>query len=426
MPSFPIAMWNVLQSAVSGCLDCLCSVVCIVLIAMFYETAWTHSPSAPLLEVMSESTAIPTIYNIFSSPIDTISWKEVSGASNLDKMMEIGRLRRPLVIEGAPSTLWKANRKWRLSQSPQDVMSYLTKLHYTNSLRRAGMDPDDVDADSIENLANDIVAVNRMNGSNFYSFHDRTRPLMAHQMVGDDSMSMLDAMETVNVSFYDFLGYLHNRKYSPLHVNRSMLYYYNSARNVYQDLKPLNWFKIRDRTVHFSDTLKRELQDINQINLDLSPTALFVNAHYEMAHSLFYQIEGSRRFLISPPSESLKLRSFPEGHPSFRSSQIPHKFYFIPLHLWISRKSHPFPPQSAKSKDRINAWSVVLEPGDLLVTLYSLHFLRIRHALCYSQKCKCFRNSRLSLVFVVRPTMVLDPDHHAEYEHRDQICITRV
>jgi len=331
---------------------------------MFYEHMWMHSPAAPLLDVMSETTDIPTIYQILQSPIDTISWSDLSGHSHLDKMMEIGRMRRPLLIQGAPCSHWKANRKWRLSQSPQDVMQYLSILHHTNNLHRAGVDPDSDEMGEID-PAMDIVAVHRMNGSNFFTFHDRTRPFMAQQMVNEET-SGLGAMERVNVSFIDYLGYLHNRRYSALNTNRTTLYYHNSARNVYQDLKPMNWFKIRDRTVEFTDTLRRELHDINQINLDLSPSALFVNAHYEMAHSLFYQIEGSRRFLISPPSESLKLRSFPEGHPAYRSSQIPHKFYFIPMHLWISRKSHPFPPRTAKTKDRVKAWSVVLEPGDLL------------------------------------------------------------
>ena len=355
-----------LSSAILGAVQFLCSAVCVVLIAMFYETAWTHSPSAPLLEVDIESTKIPTIYRIYPDPIDTISWNDVSGSSNLDKMMEIGSWRQPVIIEGAPSSHWRANRKWQLSKSPDDVMQYLSILHYTNNLKRNNIESD-TDSDPMD-VNRDIVAVHRMNNSNFFTFHDKKRPFMAHKMLNSE-YSELDIMEMVNVSFIDYLGYLHNRKYSALNVNHSMLYYYNSARNVYQDLKPMNWFKIRDRTVHFSETMKRELRDINEINLELSPTSLFINAHYEITHSLYYQIEGSRRFLISPPSESLKLRSFPEGHPSYRSSQIPHKFYFIPFHLWISRKSHPFPPRIPKNSDGVNAWSVVLEPGDLLVKL---------------------------------------------------------
>ena len=84
-----------------------------------------------------------------------------------------------------------------------------------------------------------------------------------------------------------------------------------------------------DKTVKFTDKHKRILLDINTIFLEISPFKLFINAFYEMTHNFYYQIDGKRRFLISPPSESPKLHSFPEGHPSFRSAQIfPYKFYF--------------------------------------------------------------------------------------------------
>ena len=348
---------SVIISLLYGCIEIIFSIIGIIIIGIFYETVWNNSPSAPLIEPITKDT-IPKIYNIYDENITTIVWKDVEGETNLDKMLNIGRSRTPTLIKKSPSTYWKANRQWKLSDTPQKTIKYLTKLHYDNHRNIS-------DIKTPYDINDDIISVFRMNNTNFFTFMDKSRPFVNYEMVNDTNYNLND-IERLHVSLHDFLTYINNKKYSNLNVNNSYLYYLDSAKNVYQDLKPITWFKMRDKTVAFSDKHIRKLLDINNIYLDISPSKLFINAYYDMTHNFFYQIEGQRRFLISPPSETPKFHSFPEGHPSFRSSQISYKFYFIPFNLWISRKSHPFTPFGTKQSDNINAWNVNLEPGDLL------------------------------------------------------------
>eukprot|EP01083_Nonionella_stella_P226477 804255_1 len=348
---------NMKQSSLQSLLYCLFELsfgtIGIVVIGIFYGICWNHSPSASFNTPITEI-PIPKIFDIYTTPLRTVDWSDIDGDSHLNKMLSIGRSRTPTRIKNAPSTQWKANAMWRLSQSPRNTIQYMAQLHYNHTLKSI---THQVPTKHYE-LQHDKVTVHRINHSNFFTFEDLNRPYLRHNM---SNTSDTDHM-MINTSFIGFLRYINNRKYSALNVNNSYLYYFNSAINFADDLKPLHWFKMKDKTVQFTDKHIRELLDINHIHMEISPSALFINSFYDITHNFYYQIDGTRRVLISPPSETLKLRPFPEGHSSYRSSQIPHKFYFIPLRKWTSHKSYPFEP----TQDKIKAWNVTLQPGDLL------------------------------------------------------------
>ena len=226
-------------SIVCGCIELLLSIAGIIIIGIFYETVWNHSPSAPLLSIESdiiETTKMPHIYNIYNDEIETVSWKDIDGDTNLDKMLVIGRSRKPILIKKSPSTYWKANREWKLSKFPIETIEYLTKLHYENNRNTSDIETESVSYD----INNDIISVYTMNNLNFFTIMDKTRSFIDYEMVSESNM---DKIEVINVSFTDFLKYINNRKYSKLNVNNSYLYYINSAKNVYQDLNQSNGSK---------------------------------------------------------------------------------------------------------------------------------------------------------------------------------------
>ena len=312
-------------SMISAAFEVFFGLIAFALIGIFYETAWNNSPSSIWPDSMAEN-AVPEIFNLFSTPIESVRWSEIEGGSHSAKMSQICRMRKPLIIKESPATYWRANREWKLSN-----------------------------IDRLAQLGSDRISVIRQNKSFFFTFSDFSRPFARYDMHSNAQS------EQVNVSLVAFLDFIKNKKYSALNANDSYLFYSDSITQFVDDLAPINWFKAKHKTIKFSASHFRKLSDFNDIFLEVSPPKFFINSHYEITHNFFYQIVGNRNFLISPPSESLKLRSFPEGHPSYRSSQIPFKFYFIPTDEWISRKSLPFELGQA-----INAWNVSLKPGDLL------------------------------------------------------------
>ena len=45
-------------------------------------------------------------------------------------------------------------------------------------------------------------------------------------------------------------------------------------------------------------------------------------AHYDVAHNVFVQLHGEKRFELRPPSAHRSLHVFPDAHPRARKSQV--------------------------------------------------------------------------------------------------------
>jgi hypothetical protein len=120
-------------------------------------------------------------------------------------------------------------------------------------------------------------------------------------------------------------------------------------------------FRIRDEGIKISsDEQAQGGDDLWRPMLWLSHPGVVAQTHYDTQHNVFIQVQGTKRFLLFPPTTNLY--SYPHIHRSYRQSQI---------HFELSRaavanatsKHNTFP---LVHPSNVSAYEVVLGPGDVL------------------------------------------------------------
>lgn len=334
-------------------MHCCLIIFLVVVVAVFYEKMCNHCPSVSLVFDQENRIQFPELYKI-TDEIPVVLWENIKGSSHHEKITTIGLSRKPIKILQSPAIFWNANKLWKVSNA--QAIDHISKLHLENIVLELESKMNDSSSEDMKDrysFMHDLIHVWRLgNGdeTNFDSFQNK---------------------DVLNVSLYDFLHYIRNRKYCKLCVNESnhLLHYKNSIRNFYQDFRPFQWLIFSEKSVELiANKLNRKLSQTTHMNIHISPFNYFSATKYDITHNFYYQIDGESRVLISDPSQTSYI--FPYPSPSLTTiSQIKYNFYFLPFTEWKSRKSFPFEPPAHLLKtgnNRISAMQTQLRSGELL------------------------------------------------------------
>jgi len=120
-------------------------------------------------------------------------------------------------------------------------------------------------------------------------------------------------------------------------------YYFSPVKNVADGILSKDIGEIRQLAARFRKTM--------ETNLWMAPKGVGSPLHYDIAHNMYCQISGEKRFRMFPPQDHSNLYLFPRVHPSTRSSQV---------HL-----DHVQTENFPRFKEA-TPWEAVLKPGDVL------------------------------------------------------------
>ena len=188
----------------------------IIIILCVYNLMFLNSPYVSLV---CDKIPEPIIFDYNGNDIRNISWNEISGHNNYDKIRKITLERKPILIFNSPATQWKANDLWDLSNENIDnTIKYL-----------------------INKMDNKNINIFKINNSNYYIDYDKLRPLGLYMKVNESN-------ELITVKYSDMLGFIKNRKYSNINNNNDYIYYYDVISNkvnneLKDDILPIQWLK---------------------------------------------------------------------------------------------------------------------------------------------------------------------------------------
>eukprot|EP01129_Flabellula_baltica_P014309 TRINITY_DN6819_c0_g1_i1.p1 TRINITY_DN6819_c0_g1~~TRINITY_DN6819_c0_g1_i1.p1 ORF type:complete len:551 (+),score=101.05 TRINITY_DN6819_c0_g1_i1:37-1653(+) len=95
------------------------------------------------------------------------------------------------------------------------------------------------------------------------------------------------------------------------------------------------------------------------VNFWVGRTGIVTQTHFDESYNFFYQVRGRKKFILSHPSNYDKVVFFPHLHPSSRQSQM-----LLKNDLSYDVSNTKFP--KIDQLNTIDAYEVILEPGDLL------------------------------------------------------------
>ncbi|ETO36643.1 HSPB (heat shock 27kDa) associated protein 1 [Reticulomyxa filosa] len=378
--------------------------IIIVFACLCYDTLWKNSPNA-LLQV--PEIPIPAIYSIYGT-VPNITWKQLTGINHQHKISSC-------------FFYFKQKKKGvRIESCNANVMDYMTRLgmEREDRLDESAKEKEKEQKKEKEERGQEIktnekeaMYLYQMNNSICYVPCQLNKPLTSKFFVMEKTSNEkqkdkeeklysnwneidplpLEMKETVlyqtiplSVSspfhtsihndsssidlWKDFLQYLCNSKYNRLSKDKQHWFMQltrnskNSKLPIWHDIKPLEWLRVQNGKVEFSQHWIKELSDEFHIQVQMWPGSMATAAIYHIHHQFIYQVEGSRRFIISPPNETSTWKPFPFAHPKHQSSQIPFEYYSIPFKEWGKKKNKPFSP----GHKHIQGYQVTLHPGEML------------------------------------------------------------
>ena len=109
---------------------------------------------------------------------------------------------------------------------------------------------------------------------------------------------------------------------------------------------------------------RRSQLDVRQLDVWVGGAGVRTSAHVDPHNNVFVQLHGTKRFVLSPPSDYQYFDMFPTTHPHSRQAQTQHYLHEDPLPKGF--RLAEVDPSTGKTVDTVRAVTVDLGPGELL------------------------------------------------------------
>ena len=109
---------------------------------------------------------------------------------------------------------------------------------------------------------------------------------------------------------------------------------------------------------------RRTQLDVRQLDVWVGGAGVRTSAHVDPHNNVFVQLHGTKRFVLSPPSDYQFFDMFPTTHPHSRQAQTQHYLHEDPLPKGF--RLAEVDPSTGKTVDTVRAVTVDLGPGELL------------------------------------------------------------
>lgn len=257
---------------------------------------------------------------VFEGPSDPRfgipTWMELEGQVMQVKFAEIQQLddKVPMIIKHSPVKSWAALTKWKPEYLSQQL-GLLTAVKRKTS--------------EFPNSSSSKIFTNSV-------FLYESNQLLMRRWDADGKIIPFPQYEKINMTVKDFFS---------SDSNSEVMYYQKDLPNELEDdTNPRDFMLVID-----DESFNYSSANFN-MHMWFSRGNVQVGLHHDLAHNMFAQVSGCKRFVIVDPSQWRKLRYFPRDHPHHRQSQL--ELDEVAAQL----KHDKFP----------TGWVADLAPGDML------------------------------------------------------------